>query len=293
MIATNGHTPRNADASAVDPDLFDELKNQLKRVKIDEDDTEYWRVESDYLMDEDQLFIYSQQRAAANAQQKANALAEASPSGNILTPIGDNEQSLVGILQHGKIIRWNAGTVLTYCVLRRTFPKQAWYDETVATMKQATADWQATCGISFSHRADLDSSEGVRPQGVVFPVRFIDAGGQFIAAAFFPHDPPDRRRVLIDPSYFSTNFDHVGVLRHELGHVLGFRHEHIQSGAPPICPDEDKTDTFDLTNYDPRSVMHYFCGGAGRRELTISDSDRSGSQSVYGPPLSNFDLMDP
>ena len=72
---------------------------------------------------------------------------------------------------------------------------------------------------------------------LVFTVRHVDAGGQFIAAAFFPTYPPLRRRVLIDPSYFADDlsFDRVGVLRHELGHVLGFRHEHIVAAHLPFA----------------------------------------------------------
>jgi hypothetical protein len=128
----------------------------------------------------------------------------------------------------------------------------------------------------------------------VFVVRHIDAGGQFIAAAFFPTYPPKRRRVLIDPSYFADDlgFDPVGVLRHELGHVVGFRHEHIRSGAPALCPQEDTTDTIDLTAYDPQSVMHYFCGGVGSRDLKITDVDRDGAQKLYGPPLSSLSLVE-
>jgi hypothetical protein len=120
----------------------------------------------------------------------------------------------------------------------------------------------------------------------VFAVREFDASGQFIASAFFPNDPRNRRRVLIDPSFFAANlsFDRIGVLRHELGHVLGFRHEHIRSGAPPACPDEDVFGAIDLTRYDPQSVMHYFCGGLGTRELRITAIDRNGSRQVYGPP---------
>lgn len=47
----------------------------------------------------------------------------------------------------------------------------------------------------------------------------------------------------------------------------------------------------DLTAYDPKSVMHYFCGDVGSRSLAITDVDRVGSQLVYGPPLSTFELL--
>jgi hypothetical protein len=128
---------------------------------------------------------------------------------------------------------------------------------------------------------------------LVFTVRYLDAGGQFIAAAFFPTYPPARRRVLIDPSYFRPDlpFDPVGVLRHELGHVLGFRHEHIRSGAPSTCPEENTDEVVDLTAYDPKSVMHYFCGGVGSRDLRITDIDREGAQKLYGPPWESVTLV--
>ncbi len=189
-------------------------------------------------------------------------------------------------------MRWSPGTVLTYCVLRNTFPREEWYEEVVANMQLATEAWEATCGVRFEYVARLDSSASVRPSGVVFPVRYIGAGGAFIAAAFFPNDLPARRRMLIDPSYFTTTFDHVGVLRHELGHVIGCRHEHIRSGAPPLCPDEDTTGTINLTAYDPQSVMHYFCGGVGSRKLEITQLDRIGAQQLYGPPLRAFELQE-
>jgi hypothetical protein len=78
------------------------------------------------------------------------------------------------------------------------------------------------------------------------------------------------------------------VLRHELGHVLGFRHELIRSGAPAVCPKEPLWDARPLTDYDPQSVMHYFCGGVGSSSLRITELDRVGAQQVYGPSLNNI-----
>jgi hypothetical protein len=161
-------------------------------------------------------------------------------------------------------------------------------------MRTATEDWMKVCGVEFVYRGALDTDTAARPGAALFPVMQYDSGGQFIAAAFFPDDPVERRFVIIDPSYFSPTlrFDRVGVLRHELGHVLGFRHEHIRSEAPAACPGEPLFGTTPLTAYDPRSVMHYFCGDVGAAELAITDVDRAGAQKLYGLPRSVFQFVD-
>lgn len=274
--------------------LFQRLSSGLRTLKIDGES--YFVAEGDTLLDEDQLLIYSIEReATARARE---ALAQASDAGigrfTIVGGIDAGESrtgALLGIVQNGRLVRWRPGFVLTYCVLRQTFESQEQYELVRDNMVVATQDWESTCGVEFEYLPDLDASDTVRPDGVLFPVRGLDTGGAFIAAAFFPNDPVSRRRMIIDPSYFTTEFDKVGVLRHELGHVLGFRHEHIRSGAPPACPDEPLFGTHPITDYDPRSVMHYFCGGFGTNTLAISEVDRFGAQKVYGPPLNTFRLV--
>lgn len=69
------------------------------------------------------------------------------------------------------------------------------------------------------------------------------------------------------------------MLRHELGHVLGFCHEHILSGTPADCPgDAEEVPLFPFGAYDPKSVMHYFCGGVGNPRLTFTARDKRGAQ---------------
>jgi hypothetical protein len=250
-------------------------------------------VEGDLCLDEDEVQLWQEAQQAQQALSEATRLAESTGFGEapVLPTIAEQGQ-LVGMVQDGKYVRWAPGTILTYCVLKETFPRLEWYEEVVENMRLATEAWEMTCGVEFAYVPTLDNSGSTRPSGALFPVRHINANGAFIAASFFPSDPATRRRILIDPSYYTTSFDHVGVLRHELGHVIGFRHEHIRSGAPPICPHEDTSGTINLTNYDPRSVMHYFCGGVGSRTLEITDIDRAGSQQVYGPPLYAFQFIE-
>ena len=271
---------------AAESPLFETLKRSPKRVQIDSES--FYLVEGDLLLDEDELMVYALQQEGLRSIQALGI----TPGNLGLAIIAEQPPmaALIGITQAGKIVRWKEGLVLTYCVLRDTFLDQVRYEQVRANMQQATTDWERVCGIKFEYRSDLDGSRGTQNPGVLFTVRGIDAGGQFIASAFFPNDPPSRRRVLIDPSYFdpTLRFNKVGVLRHELGHVLGFRHEHIRSGAPAACPDEPLFGTTPLTAYDPQSVMHYFCGGVGSTDLALTNLDRIGSQKVYGPPLDAF-----
>jgi hypothetical protein len=259
--------------------LFAELKQTKKQVDVDGETL--YLVEGDLLLDEVQLEIYALQQEALHQAK--------------LMGVGSSSASLMGIMQNGKLVRWPVGTVLSYAVLRQTFtPSQ--YDEIVNNMRQATQDWEETCGVKFEHRAQYDdSAPGAPVAQVIFVVRRVD-NAPFIASAFFPNDPINRRRMLIDNSqYFNlppppAGFDRVGVLRHELGHVIGCRHEHIRSEAPAVCQGEALYDAVPLTAYDPQSVMHYFCGNRGSRDLKITTVDRTGAQKIYGPPLNTFDF---
>ncbi|MGP4096825.1 hypothetical protein [Nonomuraea sp. KM90] len=249
-------------------------------------------VEGDLVLDADQLGLYEQAQKALRERQAAGASVPAGFGGAQLNSSLLRGSALIGILRNERIVRWAPGTDLTYCVRKPTFPSDDWYAVVVANMLSAAEAWEATCGVRFTHVSEADESNEAHPPGVVFPVRHIEADGAFIAAAFFPNEPPRRRRLFIDPSYHDSPYDPVGVLRHELGHILGFRHEQIHSGAPAACPDEPGTETIELAVYDPRSVMHYFCGGVGSPDLEISEVDRTGSQLVYGPPLDRFSFVD-
>jgi hypothetical protein len=268
---------------------YEALSARKRDVNVD--GATYAVLEGDLLYDDDELSLYALQQASREEGGVISPMAQ--------TPL-EPAPALVGISAGSRIIRWAPGKVLGYAVNRDSFPSRQHYDAVREAMASAAEAWEGTCGIAFNHfsQHDQHSDPATTPSEIdpslVFVVRYIDAGGQFIAAAFFPTYPPKRRRVLIDPSYFADDlgFDPVGVLRHELGHVLGFRHEHIRSGAPALCPQEQTTDVVDLTAYDPQSVMHYFCGGVGSRDLKITDLDRQGAQKLYGPPLSSLQLVE-
>ena len=81
------------------------------------------------------------------------------------------------------------------------------------------------------------------------------------------------REVLIDCTSFGNINPYTlrGILRHELGHVLGFRHEHTRPEAGTCFEDNSWRP---LTPYDSSSVMHYpQCNGSNPGDLTLTDLD--------------------
>ncbi len=169
---------------------------------------------------------------------------------------------------------------LTYAIDKASFGDDARYREITELMEQATGEWEAIApesGLDFVHVPEQDAAPAAG--NVNFIVEFRDAGGLFIARSFFPHDSGEDRKLTIDPTFYTSQFIKKGVLLHELGHVLGYRHEHIN--GVPGCRREGGV-FLTLTTEDPRSVMHYFCGGGGSLDMTLSPLDKQGHAIVYG-----------
>lgn len=168
---------------------------------------------------------------------------------------------------------------LTYCV-STSFGSR--YADVVTRMRDAAVAWEAVTDVRFRHVSTEDSRCNASNPSVLFDVRPTSGSG-YLARAFFPGEARQYRNVIIDTSCFSTSapLTCTGVLRHELGHVLGFRHEHTRPEAGRCFEDSSWRP---LTAYDRHSVMHYpHCGGTNRA-LELSTQDIAGAQALYGPP---------
>jgi hypothetical protein len=179
---------------------------------------------------------------------------------------------------------WNDAQkrALTYCV-STAFGSR--HDEVVADMEAATRPWEEVADVAFVHVPAQDASCGPTNQNVVFDVRPVDVDGRYLARAFFPNEPRGGRNVLIDQSSFeldpSGTLQLTGILRHELGHTLGFRHEHTRPESGTCFEDANWRP---LTDYDAFSVMHYpQCNGLGDWSLTLTSADQTGAACLYEP----------
>jgi hypothetical protein len=260
--------------------ILEEIEKRNPRVEID--GVDYWVVEGDLIMSPSELRLYAIERAE-EAQRRLHSV-----------PVIERQGLLAKASTDGRIVRWSKRKELTYCICRVTFEhNETEYQQAVAAMEHATRDWESVCGIKFRHLDDFDSGSPGGSELPLFDVRRDRRYSNLLAAAFFPDSLKANRHIWIYDAFFDfwrNPYGIEGVLRHEVGHVLGFRHEHIREGAPTSCRQaygyEDSADVIPLTHYDHTSVMHYQCPDAriDNPKWILTDKDQEGAQAVYGAP---------
>lgn len=179
----------------------------------------------------------------------------------------------------GRDDKWSASQALnlTYCVSTRFGTRQA---SVISAMNAGAALWEsATSKVNFVYVPAQNSSCTTRNNNVLFSVEPVNTS-QYIARAFFPSTSKSQRNVLIDDSIWSSgNWEPGDILAHELGHALGFRHEHTRPEAGTCFEDNNWRP---LTPYDSASIMHYpQCNGSSS-DLEFQASDAAGIRALYG-----------
>lgn len=155
----------------------------------------------------------------------------------------------------------------------------------ITEMARASNAWEAAADIDFVHFSSQDSSCTDSNPNVVFSVRPWNSDG---GLAFRPNAPRSERVLYINISGIDANpakyyANTEGVLRHELGHVLGFVHEHLRLNQTGSCRHDDSWEV--LTDVDGSSVMFYpWCSGdtGHTSDLRLTRLDFEGVRKVYG-----------
>jgi hypothetical protein len=191
-----------------------------------------------------------------------------------------HEDGLIVNRVNGQDDKWSASQAmnLTYCV-STSFGSN--YTAVANAMSQGAGLWEsASSKVNFIHVPSADANCTWRNNAVLFSVEPTSTT-QYIARAFFPSSPDKSRNILVNATSLQTsgNWEPGDIMGHELGHTLGFRHEHTRPEAGTCFEDNNWRA---LTPYDSASIMHYpQCNGASS-DLEFSANDGNGIRALYG-----------
>ena len=190
------------------------------------------------------------------------------------------EEGLIVNTVGGADDKWSASQALnlTYCVSDKFGSSKA---NVVNAMNTGAGLWEgATSKVNFIYVPSQDASCTTRNNSVLFSVEPTSTT-QYIARAFFPSTSKRGRNILVNASSLmnSGSWTPGNILGHEMGHTLGFRHEHTRPEAGTCFEDNNWRP---LTPYDSASIMHYpQCNGSSN-DLSMTNTDRQGVVALYG-----------
>lgn len=191
-------------------------------------------------------------------------------------------------------------TNVTYCV-STSFSN---HSDVVNAMKYAVGQWLKkphTINVIFKYVSAEDGRCNSSNSRVWFNVSPTPSSSpSYYAKSFFPNEGRSDREILVNidkinsPADNPDNYALRDILTHELGHSLGFRHEHIHpENTSLFCGSESDTSYEILTAYDSASVMHYpSCLGTGN--MTMTTLDHRGAVIAYGlkGDINNDNIVD-
>jgi len=152
-------------------------------------------------------------------------------------------------------------------------------DSVLQELRRGMAAWEGVANVRFVYDSGNDGS-GCASSDSDLTVT-LDFESNCVASGSFPS--MSTQMITIPICGLPGHLAH-----HELGHVLGFRHEHIHSNDPNRCSEDDGNYEELFASYDPDSTMIYD-NCRNDDDLSIADNNVSAMDAVaarmlYGQP---------
>lgn len=173
----------------------------------------------------------------------------------------------------GNVPRWKKGVTVNYAAYARGYPTDAQAVFAAYRLWDAVKIWNShNVGVQFKWVGNLNDA--------AFVLAYGGDGGSTLARAFFPNSD-NLNTIFVYKKAFEPAFINymVNIFLHELGHVLGLRHEFAdqEGGAVQWGP------------RNPASVMSY------RFPPQIQPSDIRDAKSFYnytGTHIGSYPILD-
>lgn len=161
----------------------------------------------------------------------------------------------------GEIPRWRRGSELSYVVCIESFPAPL-SPMVEDSMKAAIGMWN-NIGVSFKQVA--------RDNPATFAVIYENRNRQAYACSFFPNELS--RELIVYPSSLREPDCLANILAHEVGHILGLRHEFANTHKT-----EREYPSVLIGTENTQSVMNYF---EHPKQLQVKKEDLEDLQIFY------------
>jgi hypothetical protein len=194
----------------------------------------------------------------------------------IPTPEGPPDPTKLWIGLFDNIPRWKRGSVVKFATLTNGFPKPGQAAYAASKLRSAAAEWNKITKdyVAFEWTAALEDA------AFVLAYRKSKSGDGTLASAFFPNSNPINTLFVYGFAFKPENERIMhNVFLHELGHVLGLRHE--------FAPQEGGAVKWGQANES--SVMAY------KFPPTIQESDKKDLASFYefsGSSIGGYPIKD-
>ncbi|KAI1478284.1 hypothetical protein F4774DRAFT_386488 [Daldinia eschscholtzii] len=177
----------------------------------------------------------------SDSLRKIDAVLKEIPSpsreaGSVSYPCGTRDTSVTSIRLHltSPYVshRWKSRSEITFNMNRHSFSSNIEHLRMVIeTLDAAAHKWnQGQIGVQFKRVKDDESA--------VFQVVYSPSGGDCLARSFLPYMGPIERQLVVYELAFTEvqgRYDLMtNLFCHELGHILGLRHEHAQVKEPCV-----------------------------------------------------------